>query len=42
MGYRHFDTAKIYGSELAVGNALRRAIHDGLVEREDIHVTSKL
>jgi len=42
MGYRHFDTAKIYGSEVAVGNALRRAIHDGLVEREDIHVTSKL
>ncbi|XP_015069485.1 NADPH-dependent aldo-keto reductase, chloroplastic-like [Solanum pennellii] len=42
MGYRHFDTAKIYGSELALGNALRRAIHDGLIEREDIHVTSKL
>ncbi|MCD7461782.1 hypothetical protein HAX54_047101 [Datura stramonium] len=42
MGYRHFDTAKIYGSEQAVGNALRRAICDGLVEREDIHVTSKL
>ncbi|KAK4363317.1 hypothetical protein RND71_018558 [Anisodus tanguticus] len=42
MWYIHFDTAKIYGSEPAVGNALRRAICDGLVEREDIHVTSKL
>ncbi|XP_059306309.1 probable NAD(P)H-dependent oxidoreductase 2 [Lycium ferocissimum] len=28
MGYRHFDTAKICGSEQAVGNALRRAISD--------------
>ncbi|XP_016511035.1 NADPH-dependent aldo-keto reductase, chloroplastic-like [Nicotiana tabacum] len=42
MGYRHFDTAKIYGSEPAVGNALRRAIGEGVVEREDIHITSKL
>lgn len=42
MGYRHFDTAKIYGSEPAVGNALREAMDDGVVEREDIFVTSKL
>lgn len=42
MGYRHFDTAKIYGSEPALGNALRDAISDGVIEREDIFVTSKL
>ncbi|GLT39813.1 hypothetical protein SLA2020_139830 [Shorea laevis] len=42
MGYRHFDTAKIYGSEPAVGNALRQAIEEGIVEREDVFVTSKL
>ncbi|EXC13939.1 putative NAD(P)H-dependent oxidoreductase 2 [Morus notabilis] len=42
MGYRHFDTAKIYGSEPAVGNALREAIFNGTVEREEIFVTSKL
>lgn len=42
MGYRHFDTAKIYGSEPAVGNALIEAILHGRVEREDIFVTSKL
>lgn len=42
MGYRHFDTARIYGSEPAVGNALREAILDRKVEREDIFVTSKL
>ncbi|KAA8533876.1 hypothetical protein F0562_031393 [Nyssa sinensis] len=42
MGYRHFDTAKIYGSEPALGKALTEAIRDQIVEREDIFVTSKL
>ncbi|XP_019154714.1 PREDICTED: aldo-keto reductase family 4 member C9 [Ipomoea nil] len=42
MGYRHFDTAKIYGSEPWLGNALRKAISKGVIEREDIFVTSKL
>ncbi|XP_021842067.2 NADPH-dependent aldo-keto reductase, chloroplastic [Spinacia oleracea] len=42
MGYRHFDTAKIYGSEPALGKALTEAISDGVVDREDIFVTSKL
>ncbi|KAI4323819.1 hypothetical protein L6164_023398 [Bauhinia variegata] len=42
MGYRHFDTAKIYGSEPAVGNALNEAIFEGSVEREEIFLTSKL
>ncbi|XP_022897493.1 aldose reductase-like [Olea europaea var. sylvestris] len=41
-GYRHLDTAKVYGSEPALGNALREAIFDGVIEREDIFVTSKL
>ncbi|KAK6250432.1 NADP-dependent oxidoreductase domain - like 10 [Theobroma cacao] len=42
MGYRHLDTAKIYGSEPAVGNALRLAIEDERIRREDVFVTSKL
>ncbi|KAK2981065.1 hypothetical protein RJ640_002598, partial [Escallonia rubra] len=42
MGYMHFDTAKIYGSEPAVGTALREVILDGRVERNDIFVMSKL
>ncbi|MBA0735549.1 hypothetical protein Gogos_019388 [Gossypium gossypioides] len=42
MGYRHFDTAKIYGSEGAVGNALRRANEDQIIPREDVFLTSKL
>ncbi|KAF2610337.1 hypothetical protein F2Q70_00011050 [Brassica cretica] len=42
IGYRHFDTAKIYGSEEALGTALGQAISCGSVQREDIFVTSKL
>ncbi|CAN1159122.1 NADPH-dependent aldo-keto reductase, chloroplastic [Linum perenne] len=43
VGYRHFDTAKIYGSEPAVGDALADAFAEGnVVEREDVFVTSKL
>ncbi|PSR93331.1 Aldo-keto reductase family 4 member like [Actinidia chinensis var. chinensis] len=42
MGYRHFDTAKIYGSEPAVGEALTRAIQSQMIDREDIFLTSKL
>ncbi|XP_057771125.1 non-functional NADPH-dependent codeinone reductase 2-like [Salvia miltiorrhiza] len=41
-GYRHFDTARIYGSEAALGNALSDAISTGVVQREDVFVTSKL
>ncbi|XP_047325966.1 deoxymugineic acid synthase 1 [Impatiens glandulifera] len=42
MGYRHFDTAKIYGSEGAVGKALNEAIGSGIIDRRNIFVTSKL
>ncbi|KAK7258221.1 hypothetical protein RIF29_32767 [Crotalaria pallida] len=42
MGYRHFDTAKIYGSEPAVGKALNEAMLEGKIERQDIFLTSKL
>ncbi len=37
-GYRHIDTAKIYGNETAVGNAIKASG----VKREDIFVTTKL
>ena len=42
MGYRHFDTAMIYGSEEAVGRALNQAMKEGMIEREGIFLTSKL
>jgi diketogulonate reductase-like aldo/keto reductase len=34
VGYRHFDTATKYGNEAALGEALNRAITEGLVTRE--------
>lgn len=38
VGYRHIDTAMIYGNEEAVG----RAVKDSGVDRKDIFVTTKL
>lgn len=41
-GYRLIDTAQAYMNETAVGKAVRRAIADGLVSREEIFITTKL
>lgn len=38
LGYRHIDTAAIYGNEEAVGEAIK----ESNVKREDIFLTSKL
>lgn len=37
-GYRHIDTARIYGTEAAVGNAIKKSG----VPREEIFITTKL
>ncbi|XP_057868593.1 aldo-keto reductase family 4 member C11 [Cryptomeria japonica] len=42
VGYRHFDTASSYNSERPLGEALHMAFHNGLVNREDVFVTTKL
>lgn len=42
LGYRHFDTARIYENEEAVGRALNDAIKAGDVTREELYVVSKL
>ena len=41
-GYRLFDTAASYGNEEAVGNALRKAMKEGHIKREEVFVTTKL
>lgn len=41
-GYRLIDTAASYTNEDAVGQAIRRAINEGICQREDLFITSKL
>ncbi len=38
VGYRHIDTAEMYGNEAGVGEAIR----ESGIDRDDIYVTSKL
>lgn len=42
VGYRLIDTANAYMNEEAVGKAIRRAIDDGLVTREELFISTKL
>ncbi|MCG8455732.1 MAG: aldo/keto reductase, partial [Holophagales bacterium] len=42
LGYRHLDCAYIYGNESEIGEALERCFESGLVERQELWVTSKL
>ena len=41
-GYRLIDTAASYGNEEAVGAAIREAIDQGIVTREELFITTKL
>lgn len=41
-GYRHFDTAFVYGNESEVGEAVREKIADGVIKREDVFVVTKV
>ncbi|KAI9087327.1 hypothetical protein K1719_030647 [Acacia pycnantha] len=43
IGYRHFDTAAIYGTEQPLGKAVAKALELGLVKnRDELFITSKL
>ena len=42
VGYRHFDSACDYGNERSVGAGIQRALNEGLCERSDLWITSKL
>ena len=41
-GYRHIDTAEGYQNEAGVGRAIRTAIDDHLLKRNELFVTTKL
>lgn len=41
-GYRHLDCARIYKNEKEVGEGIAESIREGVVQREQIWVTSKL
>ncbi|XVE75120.1 hypothetical protein DITRI_Ditri12bG0071300 [Diplodiscus trichospermus] len=43
LGYRHFDTAFVYGTEQPLGEAIIEAISLGLIKsRDELFITSKL
>jgi alcohol dehydrogenase (NADP+) len=42
IGYRHIDCALVYGNEAEIGKALRDAMSEGQVTREELWITSKL
>lgn len=41
-GYRAFDTAKAYGNEISLGNALQEAYRINNLSRSDMFITSKI
>jgi len=41
-GYRSIDTAAIYGNERSVGQAIREALEENQLSREDLFITSKV
>jgi len=41
-GYRHIDCAAIYRNEAEVGDALTESFEHGVVDRDDVWITSKL
>lgn len=42
MGYRHIDTAFVYGNESIIGKVLKEWLTSGKIKREDLFITTKL
>jgi alcohol dehydrogenase (NADP+) len=41
-GYRHIDCASVYGNEANIGRTLNELFKSGIINREDLWITSKL
>ncbi len=41
-GYRHIDTAAVYGNEAEIGEALKELFDAGVVSRDQLFITTKL
>ena len=41
-GYRLFDCAAVYQNEDQIGNVFEKAFREGIVTREELHITSKV
>ena len=42
LGYRHIDCASIYGNEKEIGAVLKELQQAGVVQREELWITSKV
>lgn len=42
IGYRSFDSAQMYGNEAELGMAVKAAVSEGLVSRDELFITSKI
>lgn len=42
VGFRHFDTAHMYGTEQGIGQAIKNCISKGVITREQLFITTKL
>lgn len=42
VGYRHFDSASVYRTEEALGQAVAKAVNQGLIQsRDEVFITTK-
>ena len=41
-GYRHIDTATLYGNEETIGEAVAEILKEGTIKREDLFITTKV
>jgi len=41
-GFRHIDSAEVYGNEVGTGIAIAKALQDNIVTRQELFITTKV